>query len=122
MNQQLFSYNQEIQVIIRNILQAKDLLKDHIETDNEIQVHKQYVKDAQDALKDVIKDSERGKELLDEIKDLENDLKLAVKGAVAGTQYKAPDFKGYSIARAKASVDKLKDKSELYQEFEKELS
>lgn len=122
MNQQLFSYNQEIQPIIREILQQKELLKDFVDSDEECIQHAGFVKEAQEDLKSIILKSERGAELLEKIKDLEKDLKLATKAAVRGTKYKAADFKGYSVARAKASVEKVTAKGELFSELEKELT
>ena len=121
MNQQLFSYNQELQPMIRELLQTKELMKDFIDSDEQCQEHVGFVKDAQEVLKSIIEESERGAELLEKIKDLENDIKLATKAAVKGTQYKAADFKNYSVARAKQSVQKVKDKGELFGQLDSEL-
>ncbi len=122
MNQQLVAYNQEIQPYIRDLMQQKELLKDHIESDEQCVEHAGYVKDAQETLKSIIAESERGAELLDKIKEIENDIKQAVKAAAKNTPYTPAELKAYMVARAKASVSKVVDKGALFGELEQEIA
>lgn len=116
----LMSYSQEIAPQIRELIDAKDVLKSVLEEDLEIIKAQEAVKDAQQSLKDMIED--RHSTLVREIKDLETDIKLAVKAAAKGTDYSPTELKAFFVARAKASVDKVVQKGELFTQLESELS
>ncbi len=115
----LISYSQEIQPLIRALLQKQETLKEWAAEDSEVLKQKEAIKESQEILKQYIESKES--ELVQEINALSTDIKLACKAAAKGSPYKAADLKAFFTARAKEAVDKVVDKGDLFFTLNKEL-
>lgn len=116
----LIEYSREISPKIRELLEAKEVLKEQLEIDTEVVRIQNEIKESQQQLKGLIED--RHPNVVREIKALETDIKLALKAAAKGSDYKPAELKGYFVARAKESVEKVVSKGELFVQLESELA
>lgn len=116
----LIEYNQEIAPKIRELLEAKEVLKEQLALDTEVVRVQDEIKAEQQVLKDMIED--RHPNVVREIKDLETDIKLALKAMAKGSDYKPAELKAFMMARAKESVAKVVDKGALFEQLDSELA
>ncbi len=115
-------YNQELAPKVREILLKKDILKEWKTTDEECLAFAEELEEVNARYKAYVEKAEA--DLLREIKDLETDLKEGLKGMakVSNGEYKPAELKAFLVARAKETVEKVKDKGELFADLEKELA
>lgn len=119
----LIQYSREIAPMIRDLNDAKEVLKEFVETDAQAIKMKEAIKEAQEELAKYLEDHERASNMLRDVKDLTKDIGLAVKAAAKGSAYKPAELKTYFMARAKENgVEKVKEKAELFNDLEIELN
>ena len=120
-NEQLRSYNQEIQPKLRELQDMKDELKDYLDSHEKVLELRDNIKIEQAALASFLETEDTVKQLNADIKELSKEITLAIKGAARGTEYKPKQLKAYFVDRAKDKVVPLVDKGKLYEDLNNEI-